>query len=77
MRGWLIPPPKLSTKTQDDFTKERVEKVGWLVENGYLKSDRIRQALLQVPREDFIPQEYRDYAYLEVPLPLPGEHSTI
>lgn len=77
MSGWIIPPPKLSTKNQDDFTKERVEKVGWLVENGYLKSDRIREALLHVPREDFIPQEYRDYAYLEVPLPLPGEHSTI
>ncbi len=77
MRGWIIPPPRLSTKSREDFTKERIEKVGWLVENGYLKSDRIREALLHVPREDFIPLEYRDYAYLEVPLPLPGVHSTI
>jgi protein-L-isoaspartate(D-aspartate) O-methyltransferase len=77
MRGWIIPPPGLSTKNREDFTKERIEKVGWLVENGYLKSDRIQEALLHVQREDFIPQEYRDYAYLEVPLPLPGEHSTI
>ena len=33
--------------------------------------------MLKVPREDFIPPEYRDYAYLEVPLPLPGEKATI
>jgi protein-L-isoaspartate(D-aspartate) O-methyltransferase len=30
-----------------------------------------------VPREDFIPPGYRDYAYLEVPFPLPGEAATI
>lgn len=77
MRGWVIPPPKLSTKSKEDFNRERIEKVGWLIENGYLKSERIRQAMLQVHREDFILQEYRDYAYLEVPLPLPGEQSTI
>lgn len=33
--------------------------------------------MLKVPREDFIPPEYRDYAYLEVPLLLPGEKATI
>lgn len=33
--------------------------------------------MLKVPREDFIPPLYRDYAYLEVPLPLPGENATI
>ncbi len=44
---------------------------------GYLKSERIRQALLSTRREDFIPHLYRDYAYLEVPLPLPGTDATI
>jgi len=57
--------------------RERTAKVSWLVKSGYLKSERIKQALLKVPREDFIPRLYRDYAYLEVPLPLPGEHATI
>ena len=33
--------------------------------------------MLKVSREDFIPPSYRDYAYLEVPLPLPGEKATI
>lgn len=77
MCGWIIPPPKLTTKSKEEFKKERIEKVDSLVENGYVKSNRIQQALLRVTREDFIPQEYRDYAYREVPLPLPGEHSTI
>ncbi len=33
--------------------------------------------MLKVPREDFIPTEYRNYAYEEVPLPLPGRSATI
>jgi protein-L-isoaspartate(D-aspartate) O-methyltransferase len=77
MRGWIVPPPKTPTKSRVRFEKERAAKVEWLLEQGYLKSERIRRALLKVPREDFIPRNYRDYAYLEVPLPLPGEHATI
>lgn len=77
MPGWLIPPPKEPTKNAEDFRRERVAKVRWLASHGYLKSERIRRALLKVHREDFIPGEYRDYAYLEVPLPLPGEEATI
>ncbi len=77
MPGWIIPPPKEPTKSRDAFRKEREEKVRWLIAHGYLKSDRIREALLKVHREEFIPPAYRDYAYLEVPLPLPGERATI
>lgn len=77
MRGWMIPPPKAPTKSRAEFEKERTEKVRWLVERGYLKSERIKQALLRVHREDFIPRDYRDYAYLELPFPLPGQQATI
>ena len=35
------------------------------------------KAMSKVPREDFIPFMYKDYAYSEVPLPLPGEEATI
>lgn len=77
MEGWIVPPPKVPTKSEADFQRERQRKVRALTQQGYLKSERIRQALLKVRREDFIPPEYRDYAYLEVPLPLPGEQSTI
>jgi protein-L-isoaspartate(D-aspartate) O-methyltransferase len=77
MSGWIVPPPREPAKSREAFERERARKVRWLVEHGYLESERIQRALLKVPREDFIPRDYRDYAYLEVPLPLPGEKSTI
>jgi protein-L-isoaspartate(D-aspartate) O-methyltransferase len=77
MQGWIIPPQKEPTKTKAEFHREREEKVRQLVREGYLKSNRIIDAMLKVWREDFIPVLYRDYAYLEVPLPLPGEETTI
>jgi len=77
MHGWIIPPPKEPVKTAEEFREERERKIGWLVGHGYLRSERIRSALLTVRREDFIPAPYRDYAYSEVPLPLPGKRATI
>lgn len=77
MLGWIIPPPKEPVKSREEFRKEREEKVNWLIRQGYLRSKHITEAMLKVPREDFILPTYRDYAYLEVPLPLPGERATI
>jgi len=76
-QGWIVPSPKEPKKSKGEFKEERTAKVRWLERHGYLRSKRIRQALLKVPREEFIPRSYRDYAYLEVPLPLPGEEATI
>ena len=77
MRGWLVPPPRQPTKSREELHREREKKVRQLVAQSMLRSPRIRAAMLKVPREDFIPTAYRDYAYLEVPLPLPGEKSTV
>lgn len=77
MRGWILPPPKKPTKSKDEFRREREEKIRWLISRGYISSELIKNAMLKVQREDFIPYHYRDYAYLEVPLPLPGEEATI
>ncbi|MCI0571131.1 MAG: protein-L-isoaspartate O-methyltransferase [Myxococcaceae bacterium] len=77
MDGWLVPPPKEPDKSEEDFAREREQKVRELVRLGLLHSEGIRAALLKVRREQFIPRQYRDYAYLEVPLPLPGEQATI
>jgi protein-L-isoaspartate(D-aspartate) O-methyltransferase len=77
MQGWILPSPTEPTKTATTFGRERRAKVRWLVAEGLLKSARIKRALLKVRREDFIPRAYRDYAYQEVPLPLPGEQATI
>lgn len=77
MQGWILPPPAEPTKSARTFALERRAKVRWLVAQGLLKSARIKRALRKVRREDFIPRAYRDYAYQEVPLPLPGEQATI
>jgi protein-L-isoaspartate(D-aspartate) O-methyltransferase len=77
MRGWIVPPPKEPTKSEEEFRQEREEKAKALRRRGYLRSKRIEDAMLRVRREDFIPDHYRDYAYEEVPLPLPGEKATI
>jgi protein-L-isoaspartate(D-aspartate) O-methyltransferase len=64
-------------RTKRAHALERSRKVRELEASGLLRSPRIKAALLKVPREDFIPREYRDYAYEEVPLPLPGVAATI
>jgi len=77
MAGWIIPPPKAPAASRAEHDEARRRKVSALEAQGLLKSPRIKAALLKVRREDFIPEEYRDYAYEEVPLPLPGASATI
>src|SRR5207247_4927310 len=75
--GWLIPLPSPPVKSDEDLRREREAKVEELRRRGLLRSERLRRAMLTVRREDFIPSAYRDHAYEEVPLPLPGERATI
>jgi len=75
--GWIVPPPKKSFKTRRAFEAERTKKVKWLIEQNLLMSERIAKAIIKVPREEFIPEHHRDHAYIEVPLPIPGEEATI
>jgi protein-L-isoaspartate(D-aspartate) O-methyltransferase len=75
--GWLIPPPSQPVKSNEELRREREAKIGELERRGLLRSERLRRAMLTVRREDFIPSRYRDHAYEEIPLPLPGERATI
>jgi protein-L-isoaspartate(D-aspartate) O-methyltransferase len=75
--GWLIPPPSQPVKGEYDLRREREAKVKELRRRGLLRSERLRRAMLTVRREEFIPSPYRDHAYEEVPLPLPGQRATI
>ena len=75
--GWLIPPPSQPVKTDEELRREREAKVEELERRGLLRSERLRRAMLTVRREDFIPSRYRDHAYEEIPLPLPGDRATI
>jgi protein-L-isoaspartate(D-aspartate) O-methyltransferase len=77
MSGWLIPPPSEPVKSGEDLRREREAKIAELERRGLLRSERLRTAMLTVRREAFIPPRYRDYAYEEIPLPLPGERATI
>ena len=77
MSGWVIPLPSAPLKRDVDLRREREAKVSELQRRGLLRSERIRRAMLTVRREDFIPSVYRDHAYEEIPLPLPGERATI
>jgi protein-L-isoaspartate(D-aspartate) O-methyltransferase len=75
--GWLIPPPSHPVKSDEELRREREAKIDELERSGLLRSERLRRAMLTVRREDFIPLRYRDHAYEEIPLPLPGERATI
>jgi len=77
MSGWLIPPPSRPVKSEAELLGEREAKIAELARRGLLRSERLGRAMLTVRREDFIPRRYRDHAYGEVPLPLPGEWATI
>jgi protein-L-isoaspartate(D-aspartate) O-methyltransferase len=77
MSGWVIPPPSRPLKSDEDLRLEREAKIGELGRRGLLRSERLHSAMLNVPREGFIPPRYRDHAYEEIPLPLPGERATI
>ena len=50
--------------------------VEYLASQGYIRSDRVRNAFLSVDRADFVPQEYRSKAYFDTPLPI-GHGQTI
>lgn len=54
------------------FEKLRKEMVERLKEYGYLKDERIEKAMLKVKRELFVLPEYKADAYVDTPLPIPG-----
>jgi protein-L-isoaspartate(D-aspartate) O-methyltransferase len=39
---------------------------------GYLKSKKVERAFRKVKRESFVPQELKEQAYVDTPLPIPG-----
>ncbi|MEM5870287.1 MAG: hypothetical protein QXR09_03960 [Candidatus Aenigmatarchaeota archaeon] len=55
-----------------NFEKERKEIVESLERMGYIKDFEIKKAMLKVKREDFVPLEYKQQAYADTPLPIPG-----
>lgn len=55
-----------------NFKKERKELIERLKKKGDIKSERLAQAMLKVPREKFMAERYRDHTYVETkPFPIP------
>lgn len=53
--------------------KDLVEK---LFNQGYINTEKVKEAMLKVPREEFMPPENSSYAYLDRPFPI-GKGQTI
>ncbi len=63
-------------KTVGDWVAERRNMVGLLVSSGYLSDEKVKDAMLSVPRHEFIPEDRRVHAYRDTPLAI-GSNQTI
>jgi len=43
--------------------------------SGYIKSSKVKKAMLKVPRELFVPEKYYGEAYADTPLPILGDQT--
>ncbi|MBM3291778.1 protein-L-isoaspartate O-methyltransferase [Candidatus Bathyarchaeota archaeon] len=57
----------------ESFLKQRQEMVKRYRAAGYIKSKSIENAMLAVPREEFMAPELMEYAYFDQPAPIPGD----
>ena len=62
--------------TRDDFVAERAHTIESQLRNRGIRSERVLNAFLQVPRHAFVPEEYRAKAYADHPIPI-AENQTI
>ena len=46
------------------------ELVNYLISMGYLRNPRVINAFLKVDRKLFVPDEYKEFAYIDKPLPI-------
>jgi protein-L-isoaspartate(D-aspartate) O-methyltransferase len=44
--------------------------VNHLIKQGVLRSDKVKRAMLVVPRTNFIPQDMKSYSASDTPLPI-------
>jgi len=58
------------------YEQERERLVANLCREGYIKTERVKHAFLLVPREAFIPDSLKHYAYVDTPLDI-GQGQTI
>ena len=59
-----------------DLELDRDRLLASLRRRGYLVNPRVEEAMRRVPREEFLPEDLRDDAYVDSPLPI-GDGQTI
>ncbi len=59
-----------------DLSNARERLVASLLRRGYIVSPQVEKAMRTVPREEFLPMDLRDEAYIDTPLPI-GDGQTI
>jgi len=73
-RGEPTQPPKgdptSAAASADPFQKERLEMVDRQIAGRGIEDPRLLEALRQVPRHAFVPEEYRGQSYADHPLPI-------
>ena len=55
------------------FPDQRKEMVKRYTRAGYVRSQAMADAILRVPREEFMDPRYREYSYYDQPFPIPGD----
>jgi protein-L-isoaspartate(D-aspartate) O-methyltransferase len=58
------------------YEQERERLITNLHREGYIKTERVKQAFLTIPREAFLPDSLKTYAYVDTPLDI-GRSQTI
>jgi protein-L-isoaspartate(D-aspartate) O-methyltransferase len=56
-----------------DFSEQRRKMVQRYMKSGYISSNAMAEAVLKVPREEFMGSSYASYAYVDKPFPIPGD----
>jgi len=55
---------------RESFEEQRRKAVEDLKAQGVIRSRKVEEAMLRVPREKFVPEKFRSQAYLDAPLPI-------
>jgi protein-L-isoaspartate(D-aspartate) O-methyltransferase len=58
------------------YKQERERLVTNLYREGYIKTEPVKQAFLKIPREAFLPDSLKNFAYVDTPLEI-GQDQTI
>ena len=65
-----------ATSEEEQYTRDRIHMVETQLRKRGIHDARVLEAMLRIPRHEFVPQEFRSQAYADHPIPI-GESQTI